>query len=150
MRRRLMLRSSLVLALTMAALWIPSGAAATVAMPFNCRTDSTAFDCDTPLTSIPTVYKGWAHVSRNRNCGGIDRSYDPDFSAPRPAWRWTGTRWTAVSLDQATAIYVWPYATNWSWVWTQRTGWLALQDQYVVINPSYVCNFAYPLAQAAR
>ena len=52
-----------------------------------------------------------------------------DF-APRAVtfWRWTGSAWGKATLTNGEWVYVYPYAVGWSWVWTQRTGWVAAQD----------------------
>jgi hypothetical protein len=53
-------------------------------------------------------------------------TYTPEVTA----WRWNGA-WQRTTLGGASQVYVYPFATGWSWVWTSRTGWLAVQDRYV-------------------
>jgi hypothetical protein len=81
-------------------------------------------------TDTPT-YKGWATISRHQ-CGGI-RTMDLQIFT---AWRWNATTrsWARTTLNENTRVYAWPFATGWSWVWTQSTGWLAIQSQYVLVS----------------
>jgi hypothetical protein len=76
-------------------------------------------------------WSGWGYVDAN-TCTGVCTAI---YRTSVPAWRWNG-RWSATSLANNTQVYIYPYATGWSWVWTQSTGWLAVSDNYVwVRNP---------------
>jgi hypothetical protein len=44
------------------------------------------------------------------------------------AWRWSGSSWSQSSLAGGTQVYAYPYSAPWHWVWTQRTGWLAVKS----------------------
>ena len=79
------------------------------------------YGCNTPLTSLST-YKGWATTATSFCTRNM-------YSA----WAWSG-RWTRGYIAEGTRIYVWPYAVDWSWVWTSRTGWRAMRDKHIVIN----------------
>ena len=48
-------------------------------------------------------------------------------------WRWTGS-WAKATLTNGEWVYVSPYAVGWSWVWTQRTGWVAAQDSTLFVQ----------------
>ena len=129
----------------------PTASAAFMEDPCT-KTDTAQFPCDVRVDGLVT-YKGWAHVDVGLYCGGMNpgQDYIDSLRAPRPAWRWTGSAWTRASLATSTQVYVWPYATGWSWVWTQRTGWLAMQDEHLVINPRFNCYWPYgPPPAAAR
>jgi beta-glucanase (GH16 family) len=50
-----------------------------------------------------------------------------------PAWTWNDTSrtWSSTPIASATTVYIWPFASGWSWVWTSSTGWRAVNDSYV-------------------
>lgn len=87
------------------------------------------------LTDIDTVFKGWAEVGRERcvdDPGVIGRC--TAYITSQPAYKWTGSSWSSRRVDIRTKVYVWPFAANWSWVWTANTGWLAMQDKYIIVE----------------
>jgi len=87
------------------------------------------------FASQAPTFKGWAQLSfrgclqpgqgTTMECRGLD------------AYRWTGAAWQAVDLNECTysgvPVYAWPYATGWTWIWTQQTGWLATQSKHVLV-----------------
>jgi hypothetical protein len=81
------------------------------------------YACNTYVSSL-TYYKGWGNIRSAGPCSTRLRVY---------AWRWNGS-WTRTYLDANTRVYIWPFATDWSWVWTQSTGWLAARDVNLVVN----------------
>jgi hypothetical protein len=53
------------------------------------------------------------------------------------AWRWNGSTWSSVRLSGGLQVYVYPYSAPWHWVWTQKTGWLAIQNS--ALTTGYSC-----------
>jgi hypothetical protein len=86
-------------------------------------------------------YRGWATIAF-RGCPHPGSAQTADC-ASATAFRWTGSDWQAQYLNECSMggrqVYVWPFAGAWSWVWTQQTGWLAIQSRSVLIsrNDSY-------------
>jgi hypothetical protein len=54
-----------------------------------------------------------------------------------PAYRWSGGKWESARITAGIDVYVYPYSSPWHWIWTQRTGWLAVQNQY--LTTGYSC-----------
>lgn len=118
-----------------AALALPPAAHAT--HPACERTDSAYYGCGVSVGSLAT-YKGWAHTFRHEYCGGAAPGGMVTIETVR-AWRWTSIGWRATTLRGGERVYVWPFASGWSWVWTSSTGWLAMQDHLLRINPVSGC-----------
>ena len=139
-------RFALLLALVVGSLAATTAPASAIAIPapVGCwqlgAQAVPGYSCNTYVSTL-SYYKGWGSVEYDCN------SVDPAFSL-FTAWRWTSTGWKAAYLNPGMRVYVWPYATGWSWVWTQNTGWLAFQDRYLVVNrtPCYSAG----AAQGAR
>jgi hypothetical protein len=96
----------------------------------SCATDLRAsgeyvegYACNTYVSSL-SYYKGWGNVRDGSYC------VPPTMYA---AWTWTGS-WSKGYVNQGTRVYIWPFATDWSWVWTAQTGWRAMRDVNLVIN----------------
>ncbi len=53
------------------------------------------------------------------------------------AWRWSGSAWQATTIGSGVDVYVYPYSAPWHWIWTQRTGWLAIQNSS--LQTGYSC-----------
>lgn len=68
-------------------------------------------------------HTGWAYMNLNHCPSGMMCA--AVFQQSTLAWRWTGRRWMQSSLNQGW-VYLYPYAGDWRWAWTQRTGWLAV------------------------
>lgn len=106
--------------------------------PATCvRVDHAGYGCGVELDTLRT-YKGWAHTQQVLYCGGAHPG-DMYANQSAPAWRWGRYGWSSTSLPGGTRVYVWPYAVGWSWVWTSTTGWVAMQDSLIVINPVTGC-----------
>lgn len=90
---------------------------------------SCAFATDMPL------YKGWATMSF-RGCPS-DGGVVTDDCKGGTAYRWTNRGWVARGIGECgtgpSQVYVWPFASGWSWIWSQQTGWLAVESRYVLI-----------------
>jgi hypothetical protein len=69
---------------------------------------------------------GWAKFQRD-----VPGNAMPRYS--EQAWRWDNSHWTALELAFGD-VYVYPYATGWSWVWRSSTGWLAVQSSSVIVR----------------
>lgn len=80
---------------------------------------------------------GWARLTYRGCPSGLAQTAD---CKAMTAYRWTGRAWSVVVLNECNgvgAVYVYPYAAGWSWIWTQRTGWLAVQSHAVLIQAAY-------------
>lgn len=91
--------------------------------------------------SVTSNYQGWAYVhvrSSRDTCGTVG-------PCGRQAWRWNGATWTGTFIGWETQVYVYPYSAPWSWVWTQRTGWLAIRtsDLQLRLPQANRCEPAY-------
>lgn len=75
---------------------------------------------------VPSSLVGWVSVRENRICSA-DFPASICGSTSHMAWRWSGSAWSAVSIAGGTHVFAYPYAGTWHWIWTQRTGWLAIQ-----------------------
>lgn len=74
--------------------------------------------CSTSAVGFPG-YKGWGSVS-----GSIDV----------PAWLWSETGWVATTLRGSESVYLYPYGSGWTWVWSSRLNtWAAAQSSYLAI-----------------
>ncbi len=73
-------------------------------------------------------YQGWGTVE-----GGF---YGNRLVAPaaKVAWHWNGRSWVQRSRTPGTRVYIWPYASGWSWTWTENTGWLAMHTSDLMIG----------------
>jgi hypothetical protein len=140
---------TLMLAICVSLFAAPS-ASADVLYPERCvRKDNAAYDCNVRLSTLD-YYKGWGHTSGGIYCGGAHPSDDLIFviEAPRVAWRWTSSGWRNATIPPNTQIYIWPFATGWSWVWRSGYGWYAMRDSDLVINP--YCDNSIPRPLAPR
>jgi hypothetical protein len=116
-------------------------AAATFAM--TAVTAAPAHALGAPIYTCTTAvdepnFVGWATIS-HRGClePGAPRTMECRASA---AYRWTGAAWQKQSLSECGGprqVYVYPYAAGWSWIWSQQTGWLAVQSSLVQIRGGY-------------
>lgn len=99
---------------------------AALALSFSAPNDAHAF-MDPSVVRESTT--GWVYVRDVPTaCPAI---FPVPASCYRPrsivAWQWTGRSWARSSLAAGTRVYAYPYSGSWHWVWTQRTGWLAVQ-----------------------
>ena len=84
-----------------------------------------------------TSFVGWADLDY-RGCLPDGAATTADCKS-LSAWRWTGRTWQAQALYDCydgTQVYAYPYAAGWTWIWTQRTGWLAIQSRLVIVDRS--------------
>lgn len=72
-------------------------------------------------------YKGWGTVDRGMYANRL-------IVKSKVAWHWNGGSWVQRSRTPSTRVYIWPYASGWSWTWTETTGWLAMQTSDLVIG----------------
>lgn len=87
------------------------------------------------LSERTTSFRGWATVGPGaRYC-----QYSCPFVRPSTvtAYQWTDTSWRTTSRPVDQQIYVWPFAADWSWTWTADRGWLAMRDEYIIIDYEY-------------
>jgi len=70
---------------------------------------------------VVTSYKGWGWVQQ-------------PLGIAVPGWSWnsTGQAWSFRSLPSGTQVYLWPWSSDWEWVWTQDSGWLAVPMTYAM------------------
>ncbi|MCW2924644.1 MAG: hypothetical protein JWM98_2048 [Thermoleophilia bacterium] len=104
---------------------------------------ASAYKCYAPATAYPNQVGPYAWVGNPGTCG-IEpyRGYlgnQPTaqcFVSPRyTGWSWTNGAWKSVTLAGGTTGYLYPYAgaPAWRWVYTPRTGWVAVQASDVGI-----------------
>ena len=93
------------------------------------------YACSTAADSPKHV--GWATLAL-RGCitPGMATTTECRSAA---AYRWTGASWVNVGVNECAtrSVYVYPYTTGWSWIWTQHTGWLAIQSHLVQVRAGY-------------
>lgn len=115
------------LAIAMAGLGTASPArAATTCVTWS----SGARVCAAPSTDFPGA-TGWYGFAGSRSCASSpliapDQPVCMMGIGRVPAWRLQNGAWLRTTLAPGTRTYVHPYAGAWRWVWTQRTGWLAI------------------------
>ena len=84
-----------------------------------------------PSVVLPST-KGWVYVrgaDAVRACPAVWPTPRSCYVQPsKVAWRWDGASWNQVSIAAGTSVYAWPYASGWHWIWTERTGWLAIRS----------------------
>lgn len=86
---------------------------------------------DGPRASDHPTYKGWGIVD-GIPVGGCRIGQ----LCGLPAWRWANSSWNPSYVCNRERVYIWPYGSGWSWVWSQRAGWLALQSRHLWIDPA--------------
>ena len=107
---------------------------AAIAVSFSAPSEAHAFR--DPTVVLPS-HTGWVYTRRQPTF--CSASYPARCSqSPISAWRWTGYSWTSSSLAGGTQVYAYPYSGEWHWVWTQRTGWLAVKTS--VLDTGYRCT----------
>ncbi|MCW2928288.1 MAG: hypothetical protein JWM86_2256 [Thermoleophilia bacterium] len=93
---------------------------ASMALSFSAPQEAQAFR--NPNVVLPS-HQGWVQVRARGNydtCGIVG-------PCGVGAYRWSGTQWNATKIGWGTQVYAYPYSGDWMWIWTQRTGWLAIQ-----------------------
>ena len=75
-----------------------------------------------PSVVLPS-HEGWVNVRARTNsdiCGIVG-------PCGVSAWRWSGYQWTQTRVLWGSQVYAYPYTGDWHWIWTSRTGWLAIK-----------------------
>lgn len=93
-------------------------------------------------TVVLASHTGWVYVRQApRACPAI---YPQPAYCSTPSsvavWRWTGRTWTQAWVSEGAQVYAYPYASGWHWIWTSRTGWLAIQTSQ--LETGYRCSGA--------
>lgn len=79
-------------------------------------------------------YVGWVTLAYRGCPNGMAQTADCRAAT---AYRWTANGWQRYGLNECGGprqVYVYPYAAGWSWIWSQQTGWLAVQSHLVLIS----------------
>lgn len=84
---------------------------------------------------VLTGQQGWVKTRPVMTCMAMTPEC---MNAGHTAYRWTGRSWVAVTLRGGIDVYVYPYQSPWHWIWTQRTGWLAIQNS--ALETGYHCT----------
>lgn len=84
-----------------------------------------------PNVVLPS-HTGWVQTKPFMSCLAIG------CPTGHAAWRWTGYSWQGTSIAGDTRVYAHPYTGSWHWIWTQRTGWLAIQTS--ALDTGYSCT----------
>jgi hypothetical protein len=115
------------------------GLAIIVAMMANAAAPATA-DAFVVDNTVSASYSGWVYVKEPPayRCGISFRC--GTTSTYQTAWRWSGTAWSQSSVSGGTQVYAYPYSGAWHWIWTQRTGWLAIETNKLE-RMSYSCSY---------
>jgi hypothetical protein len=113
---------------------------ALIAMLAVSATAPTAANAFMSPTVVRSSHQGWVHVRDvPRACPAIYPA--PAYcSAPArvTAWQWTYSGWQQSSIGGGTRVYAWPYSGQWHWIWTQQTGWLAIETAR--LETGYRCD----------
>ena len=82
------------------------------------------------------AFQGWA-VLLFRGCPVAGAPQTADCRG-LTAYRWGGAAWQRVDLNECNyafpTVYAYPFGSGWSWIWTQRTGWLAVGSHAVQVD----------------
>ncbi len=105
---------------------------AMLAVSFSAPQDAHAIRDPTIVTSGQV---GWVKTRSTIHCMAMT----PGCLAPgtHQAWRWNGSSWQSARVLENTDVYVYPYSAPWHWIWTQQTGWLAIQNS--ALTTGYSC-----------
>lgn len=79
------------------------------------------------------AFKGWAQIDARACPYGAQTA---DYKTV-PAWHWSNGGWSRMNIGENTRVYVYPFGSGWSWVWTKAMGWMAVQSKYVMVDQSY-------------
>jgi hypothetical protein len=114
-------------------------AAAAIALMATSAAPALAFAAPAPASTCTFAsqapnYVGWVTLAYRGCPNGFAQTAD---CKALTAYRWTGRSWQYFGLNECGGprqVYVYPYAAGWSWVWSQQTGWLAVQSSSVLIR----------------
>ena len=70
-------------------------------------------------------------VTANPSYQGWGKTYCDFHTTSLTAYAWNGA-WSRRSMTCHTQVYIWPYASGWSWAWTSGTGWVAMRGDDLV------------------
>ena len=108
---------------------------ALLAVSFSAPQDAHAIINPTTVTSQHT---GWVYT---RHVGVVcTMDYPSSYCSPstHTAWRWSGYSWSRSSIGGSTQVYAYPYSGAWHWIWTQHSGWLAIETSK--LETGYRCT----------
>jgi hypothetical protein len=71
-------------------------------------------------TPVAASYTGWGYVRSPLN-----------MTVAAYTWNVATNQWISGSVLANTPVYVWPYASGWSWAWTSASGWRAIRTANV-------------------
>ena len=92
-------------------------------------------------TIVPANKVGWVKTRPVVTCLAM---IPECMNAGHTAYRWTGSGWQATRIGGGIDVYVYPYSSPWHWIWTQQTGWLAIQNSS--LETGYSCyGYACPM-----
>jgi hypothetical protein len=80
-------------------------------------------------------YEGWGTVG-DTHCYGVEMCAMYAVTS-QAAWRWSGSGWVRTTRPVGTKVWIAPFAVGWSWTWTSGTGWLAMQDNVLLVKQYY-------------
>lgn len=93
-----------------------------------------------PTTVLPNKV-GWVKTAPVISCMALTPEC---MNAGHTAYRWTGYSWQRTRIAGGIDVYVYPYSSPWHWIWTQRTGWLAIPNS--ALETGYRCyGYACPV-----
>ena len=88
---------------------------------------------------VPASHVGWVYTASDAPCVGLFAACP--VSRYHRAWRWSGSSWQQANIDKGVRVYVYPYSGTWHWIWTQRTGWLAIENAKLT-RYQFACRYA--------
>jgi hypothetical protein len=135
MKKRFLLVMAAVAVAAASAFGAPASASAAL-----CLGASGSIGCG-PTTTVPRSvandpsFKGWGYV---RTCPAACRMED--------AWAWNGSGWRYSAVADGTQVYIYPFASGWSWIWTSGNGWRAMHSSLLYEGaPPAPCRTLCPL-----
>ncbi len=121
------------------ALTIAIPLAVAISCSFAATANAVAATYECTFTSDQPSYKGWATVAF-RGCVTPGSASTTECRGAT-AYRWTGSAWQTVLLNECGGIgqvYAWPFASGWTWIWSSRHGWLAIRSSQVLVSAGWV------------
>lgn len=82
---------------------------------------------------VLSSHKGWVETRATVQCAAA-----PCPGSSLQAYYWSGRAWYSYPIAGGQQVYAWPYTGEWHWIWTQRTGWLAIQTR--LLDTGYRCE----------
>ena len=83
-------------------------------------------------------YKGW-YANVDHHCDFAPFNADmacTEVYMMHDAYRWSSGAWEVVQIGEGTQVYIHPFgaSTEWRWIYTADTGWLAMHVDQLVIR----------------